>query len=153
MFSENVSQADVNLKMYCFRNILRDFVMVTLPLISKIMRGVTTYNHNPHRQSNIRPWNISFESTQIKPDNFFVIKSICILFLRKVVFPWYTGWFFLPKQLTVIHVNLPVGAFFSQFWGSLPPVKKIKYKKILTYILRSIFLEIPHLELPRWRKT
>ena len=36
---------------------------------------------------------------------------------------------------------------------NLPPVKKIKYNKILTYILRSIFLEIPHLELPRWRKT
>jgi hypothetical protein len=36
---------------------------------------------------------------------------------------------------------------------NLPPVKKIKYQKILTYILRSIFLEIPHLELPRWRKT
>jgi hypothetical protein len=28
-----------------------------------------------------------------------------------------------------------------------------KYNKILTYILRSIFLEIPHLELPRWWKT
>ena len=27
-----------------------------------------------------------------------------------------------------------------------PPNKKIKYNKILTYILRSIFLEIPHLE-------
>ena len=36
---------------------------------------------------------------------------------------------------------------------NLPPVKKIKYNKILTYILRSIFLEIPHLELPRRRKT
>jgi hypothetical protein len=36
---------------------------------------------------------------------------------------------------------------------NLPPVKKIKYKKILTHILRSIFLEIPHLELPRWWKT
>jgi hypothetical protein len=36
---------------------------------------------------------------------------------------------------------------------NLPPVKKIKYNKILTYILRSIFLEIPHLELPHWRKT
>ena len=31
----------------------------------------------------------------------------------------------------------------------IPPNKKIKYNKILTYILRSIFLEIPHLELPR----
>jgi hypothetical protein len=31
----------------------------------------------------------------------------------------------------------------------LPPNKKIKYNKILTYILRSIFLEIPHLELLR----
>jgi hypothetical protein len=30
-----------------------------------------------------------------------------------------------------------------------PPNKKIKYNKILTYILRSIFLEIPHLDLPR----
>jgi hypothetical protein len=30
-----------------------------------------------------------------------------------------------------------------------PPNKKIKYNKILTYILRSIFLEIPHLELQR----
>ena len=36
---------------------------------------------------------------------------------------------------------------------NLPPVKKIKYKKILPYILRSIFLEIPHLEFPCWRKT
>jgi hypothetical protein len=34
-----------------------------------------------------------------------------------------------------------------------PPNKKIKYNKILTYILWSIFLEIPHLELPRWWKT
>ena len=34
-----------------------------------------------------------------------------------------------------------------------PPNKKIKYNKILTYILRSIFLEIPHLELPRSWKT
>ena len=34
-----------------------------------------------------------------------------------------------------------------------PPNKKIKYNKILTYILRSIFLEIPHLELPRGWKT
>jgi hypothetical protein len=33
-----------------------------------------------------------------------------------------------------------------------PPNKKIKYNKILTYILRLIFLEIPHLELPRWWK-
>ena len=31
----------------------------------------------------------------------------------------------------------------------LPPTKKIKYNKILTYILRSIFLQIPHLELLR----
>jgi hypothetical protein len=36
---------------------------------------------------------------------------------------------------------------------NLPPVKKLKYKQILTCILRSIFLEIPNLELPRWRKT
>jgi hypothetical protein len=41
----------------------------------------------------------------------------------------------------------------SIIYINLPPVKKIKYNKILTYILRSIFLEIPHLELPRWRKT
>ena len=62
-----------------------------------------------------------------------------------------------------LHVNLPAGAFFSRFWGSLPslpstfkifrPWKKSSTKKILTYILRSIFLEIPHLELPRWRNT
>ena len=32
---------------------------------------------------------------------------------------------------------------------NLPPVEKIKYQKILTYILRSIFLEIPHLEFTR----
>jgi hypothetical protein len=130
--------------------------------------------------------------------------------------------------MNFIHVNLPTGAFFSRFWGSLPslpstfkifrlwkksstikwllfaqrfitifncryptsnnlsvchkstslspincqsvdncciiintlivnfqnlpPVKKIKYNKILTYILRSIFLEIPHLEFLRWGK-
>jgi hypothetical protein len=34
-----------------------------------------------------------------------------------------------------------------------PPNKKIKYNKIFTYILQSIFLEIPHLELLRWWKT
>ena len=32
---------------------------------------------------------------------------------------------------------------------NLLSVKKIKYNKILTYILRSILLEIPHLELPQ----
>ena len=54
----------------------------------------------------------------------------------------------------------PNNKIFSRFWGSLPltfkifrPWKKIKYNKILTYILRWIFLEILHLELPRWRKT
>jgi hypothetical protein len=31
--------------------------------------------------------------------------------------------------------------------------EKNQVQKILTYILQSIFLEIPHLELPRWRKT
>jgi hypothetical protein len=31
--------------------------------------------------------------------------------------------------------------------------EKNQIQKILTYILRSIFLEIHHLELPRWRKT
>jgi hypothetical protein len=36
---------------------------------------------------------------------------------------------------------------------NLLPMEKIKYNKILTYILRSKFLEIPHLELPRWQKT
>ena len=34
-----------------------------------------------------------------------------------------------------------------------PPNKQIKYNKILTNILRLIFLEIPYLELPRWWKT
>ena len=37
----------------------------------------------------------------------------------------------------------------SPAWTGSPPNKKIKYNKILTYILRSIFLEIPHLELLR----
>jgi hypothetical protein len=37
----------------------------------------------------------------------------------------------------------------SRKWGGLTGMIKIKYNKILTYILRSIFLEIPHLELPR----
>ena len=44
-------------------------------------------------------------------------------------------------------INLPHTPF--------PPARSpppIKYNKILTYILRSIFLEIPHLELPRWWK-
>ena len=52
--------------------------------------------------------------------------------------------------ITERHVNLPAGAFFLPIlrvppvnFQDLPPVIKI-----LTYILRSIFLEIPHLELP-----
>ena len=58
---------------------------------------------------------------------------------------WHTcepsdGSIFLPilRVPSVPPVNFP----------NLLPVKKIKYNKILTYILRSIFLEIPHLELP-----
>jgi hypothetical protein len=47
-------------------------------------------------------------------------------------------------------INLPHTPFPP---ARYPPNKKIKYNKILTYILRSIFLEIPHLELPRWWKT
>jgi hypothetical protein len=46
-------------------------------------------------------------------------------------------------------INLPHTPFPS---ARSPSNKKIKYNKILTYILRSIFLEIPHLELPRWWK-
>jgi hypothetical protein len=46
-------------------------------------------------------------------------------------------------------INLPHTPFPPAWY---PPNKKIKYNKILTYILRSIFLEIPHLELPRWWK-
>ena len=42
-------------------------------------------------------------------------------------------------------INLPHTPFPP---AQSPPNKKIKYNKILTYILRSIFLEIPHLELP-----
>ena len=41
-------------------------------------------------------------------------------------------------------LRVPAGNF-----QNLPSVKKIQYNKILIYILRSIFLEIPHLELPR----
>ena len=47
-------------------------------------------------------------------------------------------------------INLPHTPFPPSRY---PPNKKIKYNEILTYILRSIFLEIPHLELPRWWKT
>jgi hypothetical protein len=55
----------------------------------------------------------------------------------------------------------PNTKIFSRFWGSLPSLLSTfkifrpwkKYYKILTYILQSIFLEIPHLELLRWRKT
>ena len=43
-------------------------------------------------------------------------------------------------------INLPHTPFPPSRY---PPNKKIKYNEILTYILRSIFLEIPHLELPR----
>ena len=48
---------------------------------------------------------------------------------------------------------LRVPSFPPVNFQNLPPVKKNKYNKILTYNLRSIFLEIPHLELPRWWKT
>ena len=48
-------------------------------------------------------------------------------------------------------INLPHTHLFLPY--DIPPTKKIKYNKILTYILRSIFLEIPHLELPHWWKT
>jgi hypothetical protein len=50
-------------------------------------------------------------------------------------------------------IYLPILRVPSVNFQNLPPVKKIKYQKILTYILRSIFLKIPHLELPRWGKT
>ena len=65
----------------------------------------------------------------------------------------------LPRKSLISHVdwvscagdiNLPHTPFPP---ARSPLNKKIKYNKILTYILRSIFLEIPHLELPHWWKT
>jgi hypothetical protein len=50
-------------------------------------------------------------------------------------------------------IFLPILRVPSVNFQNLPPVKKIKYQKILTYILRSIFLEISHLELLRRGKT
>ena len=50
-------------------------------------------------------------------------------------------------------IFLPILRAPSVNFQNLPPVKKIKYNKILTYNLRSIFLEIPHLELLHCRKT
>jgi hypothetical protein len=44
-------------------------------------------------------------------------------------------------------IFLPILRVPSINFQNLPPVKKIKYNKILTYILRSIFLEIPQLEI------
>jgi hypothetical protein len=54
-------------------------------------------------------------------------------------------WFSCAGDINLPHTPFPPARF--------PLNKKIKYNKILTYILRSIFLEIPHLELPRWWKT
>jgi hypothetical protein len=47
---------------------------------------------------------------------------------------------------------LRVPSVYPVNFQNLPPVKKIKYKKILTYILRSIFLEIPEGTLKIGRK-
>ena len=41
-----------------------------------------------------------------------------------------------------VSIFLPILRVPSVNFQNLPPVKKIKYNKILTYILRSIFLEI-----------
>ena len=54
-------------------------------------------------------------------------------------------WVSCAGDINLSHTSFPPARY--------PPNKKIKYNKILTYILRSIFLEIPHLELPRWWKT
>jgi hypothetical protein len=54
-----------------------------------------------------------------------------------------------PQQKKILPI-LRVPSVSPVNFQNIPPVKKIKYNKILTYILRSIFLEIPHLELPRW---
>ena len=70
----------------------------------------------------------------------------------------------IPVNPSPFHGSLPRKSFISRMdWVSCagdinllhtpfpparsPPNKKIKYNKILTYILRSIFLEILHLEL------
>jgi hypothetical protein len=50
--------------------------------------------------------------------------------------------------------SLPRKSLISRMdWVSCAGDINLPYNKILTYILRSIFLEIPHLELPRWWKT
>jgi hypothetical protein len=83
---------------------------------------------------------LEFEVTQgSDSDSFIAVDNItvsCEPFGRSKILP-------LLKVPSVPPVN----------FQNLPAVKKIKYKQILTYILRSIFLEIPHLELLRWRKT
>jgi hypothetical protein len=54
-------------------------------------------------------------------------------------------WVSCAGDINLLHTRIPPA------WS--PPNKKIRHNKILTHILRSIFLEIPHLELPRWQKT
>ena len=88
--------------------------------------------------------------------------------MNKVVFDWLSDIFGNKSSDYIIPVNplpfrgsLPRKSLISRMdWVSCtgdinlphtpfpPPNKIIKYNKILTYILQSIFLEIPHLELP-----
>ena len=71
---------------------------------------------------------------------------------------------YIPVNPPPLHGSLPRKSLISRMdWVSctgdinlphdLPPTKKPKYNKILTYILQSIVLEIPHLEPLRWWKT
>jgi hypothetical protein len=53
----------------------------------------------------------------------------------------------LPRKSLIFRIDWVSGAGDINLPHDLPWTKKIKYNKILTYILRSIFLEIPHLEL------
>ena len=85
-------------------------------------------------------------------DSYLLTLPLCVgISSVRALSPAWTG---SPVRETLIsHTISTQQKIFSRFWGSLSSVKKIKYYKILTYILRSIFLEIPHLELPCWWKT
>jgi hypothetical protein len=100
---------------------------------------------------NKNPWLFQDSMTRTNPGySNYLTHSVTLVPSYLLTLPLFRG--SLPHKSLISRMDWVSCAGDINLPHDIPPTKK-KYNKILTYILGSIFLEIPHLELPHWWKT
>ena len=107
------------------------------------MTNVTIYHNNTHFEVKVTPIKHIFRFVTIKKimQSKDETRYSYLLTLPRKSLISRMDWVSCAGDINLPHTPFPPARY--------PPNKEIKDYKILTYILRSIFLEIPHLELPR----